>query len=113
MVVLPEGEEILDVAQQFGARPIRRPDEIAGDTATSESAWGHALDTIEADGIQVDLVIGMQATNQDWRDNVTSKFYIQLPDGRYGRIDFYLLAYNGAFTVHSTVNPSGSRRLEQ
>jgi hypothetical protein len=54
----------------------------------------------------------MPATNQNWQGEVHSKYYIRLPDGKYGRIDFYLLPYNGVFTVHSVVNPTCSRNLE-
>ena len=61
---------------------------------------------------QPSVLIDMPKTNQNWREDITSKYYIQLPDGKYGRIDLYLLAYNGVFTIHSAVNPSGSRNLE-
>jgi hypothetical protein len=63
-------------------------------------------------GYQPSLVIDMPATNQPWMGEVRSKYYIQLPDGKYGRIDFYLLPYNGVFTLHSAINPDGSRNLE-
>jgi hypothetical protein len=63
-------------------------------------------------GYQPSIVIDMPATNQNWLGEVRSKYYVQLPDGKYGRIDFYLLPYNGVFTVGSSINPSGSRDLE-
>jgi hypothetical protein len=63
-------------------------------------------------GYQPSIVIDMPASNQNWREDVRTKYYVQLPDGKYGRIDFYLLAYNGVLTVQSTINPSGSRNLE-
>ena len=61
--VTSDDDEILSVAESFGARPIRRPAEISGDQASSESAWLHALDAIEAQGVSVDLVVAMQATS--------------------------------------------------
>ncbi len=61
--VSSDGDEILQAAQRAGARPIRRPAELAGDTASSESAWLHALDAIEAEGLSVARVVGMQATS--------------------------------------------------
>lgn len=61
--VSSDSEEILRISETFGARSLRRPDTIAGDSATSESAWLHAIDTIEQDGDPVDLVLGMQATS--------------------------------------------------
>lgn len=61
--VTSDDDEILAVAESYGARPIRRPAEISGDRATSESAWLHALDVIEAQGVSVELVVAMQATS--------------------------------------------------
>ncbi len=65
--VTSEDEEILRVARSNGAHAIKRPDNISGDTASSESAWLHALDHIEAssdiDGGPVDWIVGMQATS--------------------------------------------------
>lgn len=61
--VTSDDDEVLAVAEHYGARPIRRPAEISGDTASSESAWLHALNVIEAEGGAVDLVVAMQATS--------------------------------------------------
>jgi CMP-N,N'-diacetyllegionaminic acid synthase len=61
--VTSEDEEILDVAQRYGAYPIKRPADISGDEATSESAWLHALGVIEGYGVEIDLVVAMQATS--------------------------------------------------
>jgi hypothetical protein len=63
-------------------------------------------------GYQPSIVIDMPATNQNWLGEIRSKYYVQLPDGKYGRIDFYLLPYNGVFKVQSAINPDGSRNLE-
>lgn len=61
--VSSDSDEILNVAMQYGARPIKRPADISGDEASSEMAWKHALDFIEASGIKLDLMIGVQATS--------------------------------------------------
>lgn len=63
-------------------------------------------------GYQHSVVIDMPATNQNWIGDLRTKFYLQMPNGNYGRIDFYILPYNGVFTVKSWVNPTGSRNLE-
>jgi uncharacterized repeat protein (TIGR03803 family) len=63
-------------------------------------------------GYQLPLMIEMPATNQNWRTDLRSKYYVHLPDGKYGRVEIYLIAYNGIIRVHSVVNPSGSRNLE-
>ena len=61
--VSSDGDDILALAEARGAHPIRRPGNISGDTASSESAWLHALETIEALGEAVDFVVAMQATS--------------------------------------------------
>jgi len=61
--VTSEDDEILSVAEFYGAHPINRPLDISGDTASSESAWNHALGVIERHGVDVDLVVAMQATS--------------------------------------------------
>lgn len=61
--VSSDGEEILEVAARAGARAIRRPAELASDTASSESAWLHALEMIEKQRHTVSRIVGMQATS--------------------------------------------------
>jgi CMP-N,N'-diacetyllegionaminic acid synthase len=61
--VTSDDEEILSVAQSYGANPILRPNDISGDGASSESAWIHAVDDIRNKGIDIDLAIGIQATS--------------------------------------------------
>jgi uncharacterized repeat protein (TIGR03803 family) len=63
-------------------------------------------------GYQSPLIIDMPKTNQNWQSEIRSKYYVQLRDGKYGRIEFYLLPYNGVFTIKSIINPAGSRNLE-
>ena len=55
---------IAAVAQAYGAEVIDRPQDISGDTATSESALEHALDVLrDAQGWQPDLVCFLQCTS--------------------------------------------------
>lgn len=63
VVVSTDDAEIAAVASAAGARVIDRPAEIAGDTATSESAILHVLDELEAEGTRVDVVAFLQATS--------------------------------------------------
>lgn len=61
--VSSDSEEILEVAAAYGAGTIQRPERISGDGATSESAWLHAMDRIEEQGISLGRVVAMQATS--------------------------------------------------
>ena len=58
------------------------------------------------------IEIDMPSDTENWRTDFQRKFFVRLPDGKYGRIEFFLLARNGVYTVGSAINPSGSRNLE-
>ncbi len=61
--VSSDGDEIIDISKKYGARTIKRPANISGDNASSESAWIHAIQEIENITGEIDYVIGMQATS--------------------------------------------------
>ncbi|NEO82906.1 MAG: acylneuraminate cytidylyltransferase family protein [Spirulina sp. SIO3F2] len=61
--VSSDGDDILKISHDYGAYVIERPMQLSGDRASSESAWLHAIESIEAQGIAIDWVIGMQATS--------------------------------------------------
>lgn len=61
--VSSDSMEILSVAEEYGANPIKRPADLAGDEASSESAWLHGLEQLELEGRHVELVVGLQATS--------------------------------------------------
>ncbi|WP_062464897.1 acylneuraminate cytidylyltransferase [Demequina soli] len=61
--VSTDDEAIADAARAVGAQVIARPAEIAGDTATSESALLHALDVLEQQGIRPRALAFLQATS--------------------------------------------------
>ncbi|MDP3949302.1 acylneuraminate cytidylyltransferase [Microbacterium sp.] len=63
VVVSTDDDEIAELSVAAGARVIRRPAEISGDTASSESAVLHALDALESAGETVDIVVFIQATS--------------------------------------------------
>ena len=62
--VSSDSDEILDVAVRYGAVGIRRPDELATDTTTSEAALLHALDQIHRErGTDPERIVFLQATS--------------------------------------------------
>jgi YrbI family 3-deoxy-D-manno-octulosonate 8-phosphate phosphatase len=63
VVVSTDDPEIARVAADAGAIVIDRPAEIAGSTASSESALLHTLDELEAAGLRVGTVVFLQATS--------------------------------------------------
>ncbi|WP_236539620.1 acylneuraminate cytidylyltransferase [Spiractinospora alimapuensis] len=63
VVVSTDSDAIADAAQRAGARIVRRPASLSGDTASSESALLHALDVIAADGDTPDVTVFVQCTS--------------------------------------------------
>lgn len=63
VTVSTEDEEIAAVAAGLGARVILRPVELAGDTTPTEPVILHVMDTVEAEGAQLDAVLLLQATS--------------------------------------------------
>jgi CMP-N,N'-diacetyllegionaminic acid synthase len=60
--VSSDAKEILNISESYGASPIQRPDTLATDTATSESALIHACDYISSLH-KLDAVVFLQATS--------------------------------------------------
>ncbi|WP_425828401.1 cytidylyltransferase domain-containing protein [Streptomyces fractus] len=64
VVVSTDCADIAAEARRYGAEVVTRPEELATDTATSESALLHALDTIEErHGEATDVLLFVQATS--------------------------------------------------
>ncbi|WP_069763490.1 N-acylneuraminate cytidylyltransferase [Streptomyces sp. LUP47B] len=64
VLVSTDDQAIAAAAREVGAEVVLRPAAIAGDTATSEAAVLHALDTHEAlHGAAVDVVVFVQCTS--------------------------------------------------
>jgi N-acylneuraminate cytidylyltransferase len=64
IAVSSDGDEILAIAHAEGVHAIRRPDELASDTALPKDAVLHALDTLEAEGeAPFDVLVLLQPTS--------------------------------------------------
>jgi YrbI family 3-deoxy-D-manno-octulosonate 8-phosphate phosphatase len=63
VVVSTDDPEIAAVAQEWGAQVIERPAAFADDAATSESVLLHALDVLEAGGVDAGIIVFLQATS--------------------------------------------------
>ena len=60
--VTSDNRDILDLSASYGAMPIIRPDELSGDTSSSEDALLHAIEIIEKT-TSIDLVVFLQCTS--------------------------------------------------
>ncbi len=59
VVVSSDDEEILQISQNFGANIIKRPKELASDTATTFDAIKHTIDSLE----KFDYIVLLQPTS--------------------------------------------------
>lgn len=63
LVVSTDDDDIASVAEQYGAEVVMRPAELASDTATTESAMIHVIETLEQNGYTPDYVSLIQCTS--------------------------------------------------
>jgi hypothetical protein len=68
--------------------------------------------TAPDNGYQSQIIFDMPTNNPNWQGGVNTNYYFQLPGGKYGRMNFQFLPWNGVFTIHGFINPLGSRYLE-
>lgn len=61
--VSTDDDEIASVAEEYGARVIRRPAALAGDDSSTQDVIIHALKSIRAAGITPTAVVTLQPTN--------------------------------------------------
>jgi CMP-N,N'-diacetyllegionaminic acid synthase len=73
VVVSTEDDEIAQIAHEWGAEVLKRPDELATDTASSLSVWQHALLVIPAT-IFVNLYPTSPIRDGGLIDNVIAQF---------------------------------------
>ena len=59
VVMASDDEEILNISKQFGSDTIKRPDELASDTATSFDAIKHVLENVK----EFDYIVLLQPTS--------------------------------------------------
>jgi len=85
--VSSDSQRILNVAENYGAKTISRPNDISGDLASSESAWIHAIETIQRDGNNIDIVFAPQVTSplRETKDisNAIESFYRENCDSMF------------------------------
>ncbi|MFK4726878.1 CMP-N,N'-diacetyllegionaminic acid synthase [Bradyrhizobium niftali] len=63
VAVSSDSDKILQAAEAAGAVGVRRPDDISGDLASSESAWLHALNAIDERMGRFERIVALQATS--------------------------------------------------
>lgn len=78
--VSTDNSEIKNIALQFGAKVIDRPDSISGDLEPTVSALKHVLESIESD---VENVVLLQATNPFRPKNLLKEAFAMFKDNNF------------------------------
>lgn len=78
LVVSTEDDEIAEVAKAHGAEVIKRPLELASDTALTEPVMHHVLDELEKEGYVPDYVSLIQCTSPFLTSEVVRGVYEKL-----------------------------------
>ena len=63
VVVTTDDDEIATIAARYGARILKRPAALAGDTVTLDPVVFHAVRTLERRGVRADAVLTLQPTS--------------------------------------------------
>lgn len=63
LVVSTDDAEIGEAAQKYGVRVINRPVELAADNSSTEVALLHALEVLEVEGQQFDVILVLEPTS--------------------------------------------------
>ena len=63
VAVSSDSDAILAAAEAAGAVGVRRPEAISGDLSSSEAAWLHALDAVDAKLGPFERIVALQATS--------------------------------------------------
>ena len=98
VIVSTDDNEIAKISEQYGAEVIHRPAEISGDTASSESAILHVLETLSNKGISPELTVFLQATSPltiaEDIDNCIDKLKQTSADTAFTAKDFFYFVWN-------------------
>jgi CMP-N,N'-diacetyllegionaminic acid synthase len=100
--VSSDDDEILEVAKEHGANPIKRPPEISGDKATSESCLLHALQHMNAPSAAVFLQATSPLREPQDIDHAIKKFNKEELDSLFSATpleDFFIWRVNKAHVM--------------
>lgn len=119
VIVSTEDEKIADVSRQYGADVIERPQDLAQDVSSSESALLHVLGELEKQGERrPDLLVFLQCTSpirkEDDIDNAIKTLVQEKADSLFSATrNFGLIWSKGSGGVHSMNYCYKTRKREQ
>ncbi|MCW4040578.1 MAG: acylneuraminate cytidylyltransferase family protein [Candidatus Bathyarchaeota archaeon] len=76
--VSSDSSDILNISKNLGAKTVLRPNNISGDTSTTESAIDHFISETDVDA---DVIVLMQCTSPFRRDGCLDEAVLELKNG--------------------------------
>lgn len=81
--VSTDSQEIMNVSIEYGAKVLKRPDELSGDFVTTANVLKHVAKTLIAEGENFDFMVLLQATNPLRPQGLLSESIRILEKGEY------------------------------
>jgi len=117
IVVSSEDDEILSVASQYGAEPLKRPMELSLDEVKDEPVLLHVLESMEERGESFDRIVLFQVTSPFRKLATVEKAIIDAVDNDYDVVatvaedrSYFRKLENGAWLP---VVPNAPRRTQE
>ena len=116
--VSTDSEEIADIARRYGAEVIMRPEDISGDTASSEEALLHSLKFFDTSSGQLpDILIMLQCTapftSSEDIDGTIQTLLQNEADSALAAVPFYHFLWREDSGKASGINHDGKKRLRR
>lgn len=112
--VSTDAPEVAEIAHSFGAGVIERPDDLATDTSSSESALLHALDELENDDVRPDILVFLQATSPfispDDLDDAIERVTLGESDVVFSAVETHAFLWSATDEGAAAINHDASAR---
>jgi len=116
IIISTDDLEIEEVSKRYGAEVIKRPKDISGDFASSESALLHVLNELkEKQNYEPDLIVFLQCTSPltavEDIDKTIEKLEEEKADSAFAVVDFHYYLWKNKNGTAIGINHDKSKRL--
>lgn len=116
-IVSTDGYNIKNIAENYGAEVLIRPDHLSSDTAKSEDALLHVLSELAVDGYKPDLLVFLQCTSpltqSEDIDNCIEKMITEDADSATTVTDFHYFLWKETENGAEGINHDKRLRLRR
>ncbi len=118
IIVSTDGHQIKKVSEEYGAEVIVRPDNLSGDSASSESALLHVIEELDKkENYKPDLIVFLQCTSPltstEDIDSCIEKILKEKADSATTVTDFHYFIWKNSLTGAEGINHEKEVRLRR